>query len=534
MGLAEQRIALELVRAEQARRRRVAAERQALTDRLDEIRHNCRTLHGFMRESWHVLEPLTPFLDNWHLGAVCEHLEAVHNGEITGLLVINMPPGCMKSMTVSVLFNPWEWGPGKRPGLRYLSASYREDLTNRDSRKSRDLITSEWYQTLWPEVRLVQKGDSEFTNTFFGRRKAVPFMSLTGDRGNRVLIDDPHSIDLVESERDRPKTVQRFRESVPSRVNDPVRDVIIVMMQRMHPDDVCGAIEDMQWPATKLILPMEYIKSSTVTTKWFSDPRTVDGELLHPARYPREKIELDKIPLGTYGYDTQYQQMPRARDGSYFFNRRDILVNRMLESGAEEWYPVERPRACDAVFAIADTATKVGHKRDGTGSSYWALTLHPKPSLVILDWDVTQMQANTLRVWLPGVVGRLEELARQCGARAGSVGVHIEDKDSGQVLLQDGEAAGLPVHAIPSEFTALGKEGRAVSVSGYVNRGMVKICREAFDKVSIYKGKSRNHFLEQVTTFRIGYGTPDDDDELFDNFCYGVHLGLGDSKMGKH
>lgn len=522
-GLRQRGIAI--IEAEIARRARARKEREDLANRLDEIRENCKSLHGFMREAWHVLEPRADFKDNWHLGAICEHLEAVHRKEITGLLVINQPPGTMKSMTVSVLFNPWEWGPADTPGLRYLTASYRQDLTIRDSRKSRDLIQSEWYRTLWPKVQLTMRGDSEFQNTYFGRRKAVPFMSLTGDRGNRVIIDDPHSIDQAESEVERPETVRIFRESVPSRINDPMHDTIIVMMQRMHPEDVCGTIDELQLPAVKLILPMEYVRSLMVKTPWFTDPRKVDGELLHPERYPREQIEKDKKTLGAHAYDTQFQQQPRARDGAYFFSRSHLLVR-----GADGSEAPAQPKQVDAVFAIMDTASKKGAKRDGTGAGYVGFCQFPKPHAFILDWDIMQIEAAMLDQWLPSVLKRCEELAREYKARAGSQGAWVEDKDSGVALIQAAQKKGLPVKAIPSELTALGKEGRALSVSGYANNDLMKLTQHAFDKVVVYKGRSRNHFIDQVTTFRMGHGTPLDEDELFDIWCYALALCFGDEK----
>lgn len=523
-------LGIQKIKAELARRERIRKDREALADRHEEIRENCKTMHGFTREAWHVLEPTEPFKDNWHIGAVCEHLDAVHSGEIAGkILQINMPPGTMKSLTVSVLFNPYEWGPGNSPGLRYLATAYKEDLVNRDCLKSRALIMSEWYQTLWPSVKLIKSGDTEFINTYFGRRKSIPFLSLTGDRGNRLLIDDPHSLKLAESEVDRPKTVQHFRESAPSRLNNPLRDVIIVMMQRMHPEDVCGIIEELGLDVVRLIMPMEYVPSLTVKTPLFEDPRKDLGELLHPERYPKEKIEKDKVLLGNHAFDTQFQQQPRARDGTYFFNRTHLLIPGRNEDGVETWEPA-RPTQVDAVFTVLDTASKKGAKRDGTGAVHCGYCQFPEPHGFVLDWDIIQIEAAMLEEWLPNVLKRGEELAGQYMARSGYTGAHIEDKDSGIALIQKMQGKGLPVQAIPSELTALGKEGRALSVSGYANNGLMKITEHAFNKIVVYKGRSRNHFVDQVTTFRMGHGTPLDEDELFDIWCYILALAFGNDK----
>jgi hypothetical protein len=512
------------LKAEQARRQRAAQSRLDTLTRLDEIRANCLKFAGFIREAWTQLEPTARYKPNWHHDAIGEHLEAVSRGEIKRLIV-NQPPGTMKSLTVSVLFQCWEWGPMNCPGLRYLTTSYREDWARRDSRKSRDLIQSEWYQTLWPYIRLTRDGETDFENTFLGNRKAVPFKSLTAGRGNRVVVDDPHSTEQAESDADREVATRVFRESVTSRLNDPERDCILICMHRLHPDDVCGVVERLGLPYVKLILPMEYVRSLSVKTPWFTDPRTIDGDLLCPNRIDRETVEQNKIELGDHAYQTQYQQQAMAREGAFYFNPEHFLVK--VSNGADQWLPAPRPELCDSVFCVIDTASKVGKARDGTGVSYYAYTKYPEEQLRILDWDLLQMNAAVLEHWLPNVLERCEELSELCGARMGSLGAWIEEKDSGIVLLQQAENRGLLAQAIQTKLTQIGKDGRALSVSGYIYKGMVKICQEAYDKQSSYHGRMRNHFWWQATTFRIGYGTPTDEDEMFDTLCYGVAISLG-------
>lgn len=307
---------LEQIRAERARRE----QQRQLADvsrNAEAIRERCKTLSGFVREAWHVLEPTTTYIYGWHHAAICEHLEAITNRQITRLQ-INQPPGTMKSLIASVLWEAWEWGPAGQPGLRYLTTSYTESYARRDSRKMRDLVQSEWYRALWPEVVLTRDNETDFENTAKGGRRAMPFASLTAGRGNRVIIDDPHSTETAESPADRLKAVRIFRESVTSRLNDPVHDAIMVIMHRLHPQDVCGAIESLGLEYVKLILPMEYEPKTVVTTPFFKDPRTYPGELLCPERLPRETVEKNKIELGSHAYATQYQQRPAAREGGMF------------------------------------------------------------------------------------------------------------------------------------------------------------------------------------------------------------------------
>ncbi len=368
----------------------------------------------------------------------------------------------------------------------------------------------------------------------------MPWARLTAGRGNRLIIDDPHSVKKAESPVERQSTTLLFREQAQSRLNNQETDSILVMMQRLHPEDMSGVIEELDLPYTKLILPMEYVRSLSVKTPYFEDPRKEEGELLFPEMCGPEVTQQLKISSGDHGWQTQYQQRPRSRKGSSFFNEEHFLVEhktvRVVDGKAVtdiDYRPAPWPKKLDAVFSISDTATKVGGKRDGTGTIHFGFALYPKPQVYILDWNLIQIQADTLPVWLPKEMEVGEALAKEAGARLGYQFMWIEDKDSGQALLQ--YAAKHPklsrrVKAIPSELTALGKEGRAVSVSGYIYRGLVKLTERAYDKTVTYHGRTANHCLKQATEFRVGQGTPLDEDELFDDLCYGAAIAFGDGK----
>lgn len=308
------------MRAEKLRRQ-TERRRQELEQNAEAIRERCKTFHGFVREAWHVLLPDTPFVDGWHIRAFCDHLEAVTRGEIIRLL-INVPPGTTKSFIVSVFWPAWEWT--FRPWLQYLTTSYKEDYAKRDARRMRDLVESDWYQSLWgDQVELIRAGEMSFENTRRGSREAKAFASLTGGRGDRVIIDDPHSTETAESPQERDNTIRVFRESVTSRLNDARKSAIIIIMQRLHEGDVSGVAIAMQLGYVHLMLPMEFEPERRCVTyvngrQFFVDPRTVEGELLDPVRFPRDVVERDKIPLGSYGVAGQYQQRPAPREGGMF------------------------------------------------------------------------------------------------------------------------------------------------------------------------------------------------------------------------
>lgn len=249
---------------------------------------------------------------------------------------------------------------------------------------------------------------------------------------------------------------------------------------------------------------------------------------------PRAEVEA----LARDNHPLVYQQEYLAEfvdfSGDAFFARDKFLVNGQ---------PVEVPIRCEAVFVIIDTATKTGKDNDGTGAVYFALirnnvvpvssegVIGPRYRLIVLDWDIRQIEGALLETWLPTVFQQLEHFAVQCRAVRGSVGALIEDKASGMVLLQQARRRGWPATPIDSKLTEVGKDERAISVSGYVYRELVKICRPAYDKVTNYKGTTRNHFMGQVTGFRIG----DKDaarraDDLVDCLTYGCAVTLGNSE----
>lgn len=290
----------------------------------DLIRQRCRTLAGFVREAWAVLEPSNPYVHGWHIDAIAEHLEAISYGQINRLL-INIPPGTMKSLLTGVLWPAWEWGPLGRPATRIIGSSYSEDYAKRDNRRMRDLVQSDWYQALWP-TELVRAGEMAFSNSATGFRQGIPFSRLTGGRGDRVIIDDPHSVDGAESETERGNTIRLFRESVPTRLNNPEKSAIVVIMQRLHEQDVSGTILALGLGYEHLMLPMEFEpERACATSIGFNDPRSYDGELLFPERFPREVVERDRIPMGSYAVAGQFQQRPAPRSGG-MFQRGDFEI----------------------------------------------------------------------------------------------------------------------------------------------------------------------------------------------------------------
>lgn len=257
---------------------------------------------------------------------------------------------------------------------------------------------------------------------------------------------------------------------------------------------------------------MALLASQVFTMHYSDDPRRDDAWL-------KKKLAETPSIIFEREYGINYDQ------GGSFFMEPSLLV---------DGKPVPMPALCDMVFATVDTAIKTGKEHAGSGVVFWAFTSRPEGDkhAVILDWDLTQIEAASLQEWVPLIFRRLQNLAHICHARLGSIGAFIEDKASGTVLLQQGAHPQneWPVHAIDSKLTAMGKQERGIDVSPYVHQGMCKISEYAYNKVVPYKGVSKNHLLSQVLGFYMGM-KDDAPMDLFDCFCYGLALSCG-NRMG--
>lgn len=328
-----------------------------------------RSLANFIERAWHVLET-DPYKHGWHVDAMGEHLEAVTDGRINRLL-INVPPGTMKSTAVSVFWPAWEWGPKGLSHHRIIGSSHEQSIAVRDSLKMRRLITSDWYQRLWPSVNLTtdQNEKMHYENDKNGFRQACAVKSMTGKRGHRVIWDDPHSVEGSLSDLDRETAVRVFRETLTTRLVDPITSAIVVVMQRLHEADVSGIILEDKLGYCHLRLPMEYeVDHPCVTSIGFRDPRTVEGELLFPARFPRDVVERDKKALGSMATAGQFQQRPAPRSGGFFeWDKLEIVraAPRMTEivrywdkagtqDGGKRTAGVKMGRGVDGLFYVMD------------------------------------------------------------------------------------------------------------------------------------------------------------------------------------
>lgn len=324
-----------------------------------------RSLKHYCRKVWEQVNP-EPFQDNWHIGAVCEHLQAVSDGQIEKL-IINIPPRHGKSNLCSVMWPTWEWGPRQLNKSRFLCLSYSSSNVARDAVFSRTLITSRWYQERWGnDVRFPpdQNEKMRYHNTAGGFRfSSTVGGSTTGEGGNRIIVDDPHNTD--ESDAERSEVIRWWQQVMQSRVNNPKDARWVIIMQRVHHNDLISWIkatdgESWEW----LVLPAEFEPGTRCRTKFFFDPRTEPGEVLWKDRWGKKELDRFKRVMGQRVYDAQYQQRPSALEGNLF-------KRHWWKFYAET--PSEKSKQCDYIFQSWDCAFKKLEDSDFVVGQVWGV-----------------------------------------------------------------------------------------------------------------------------------------------------------------
>lgn len=451
-------------------------------------------LKEFIKRAWNILEPSDPLIWNWHIDALCDHTEALFTGKIQHLL-INVPPGTMKSLVCSVAAPAWMWTVD--PSKRMLFASYGERLSLRDSMKTRRVINSNWYQERWGddfEFMVDQDTKSNFQTNKTGFRYATSVGgTVTGERGHLVCCDDIMNVKKADSKAHQLEVHNFFWEVLPSRVNDLRTGLFLVIMQRCHTEDPSGEILARQtgelagkkW--VHLNLPMEYRRPKILVNGFgFQDPRTVEDEVLHPERFPPSVINELKKDLGSYAYAGQYQQEPVPREGGLI--KEKWLRNRFK---CEMTYDELMRRNPLMVMQSADCSSKPKQHNDPT--VWGTLAVFADRAEV---WNVTKK-----RVEFP----ERQQTFKDLGNAWRPNGILIEDKDSGQSHIQQLEAD--PAYKIPiiKIIPDLDKFTRMAGESPFIEAGKLWLPEDA-DWVG--------DFVTELCTFNLGAAHDDQVDML--------------------
>lgn len=302
---------------------REAAVRQLAELQLEIDRRTCSTLKGFTQHFWDILEPTEKLVWNWHLDELCDIAERVIEGEEGYFkVIINVPPGTMKSLLMSVMLRAYIWS--KFPDKRFLSASYSGPRSTADNVKLRTLIQSERFQRLFPAVvfRGDQNAKERFETTAGGYSLATSVGGVgTGEHPDFTFIDDPISEKQSRSKLERDEANTWIDRTLSSRgVTRNMRTIVI--MQRLHEEDPTGhLLAKGGW--THIKFEMRYVgrverPDGKVELPDPRDHRTEKGQLLWPELFPEHKVRNLEIALGPYGTAGQLQQRPSPEGGGLF------------------------------------------------------------------------------------------------------------------------------------------------------------------------------------------------------------------------
>lgn len=452
-----------------------------------------RHLADFVRQGWHVVEPATPLVWNWHLDALCLHVQALLE-DAPGTpqnLLINIPPGTCKSLVLAVFAPAWMWL--HRPGWRALFASGSPRVVTRDSLRCRSIVRSDWYrQTFSPEWDVSSEQDEKhlFANTAGGWRSAVGAgSSVTGDRADFLAVDDANDAKEIHSRAHRVAINENWWDMAwHNRIADPQRSKRAVIMQRLHEEDLAGHLlehERGEW--AHLCIPMEWdAKGPGDKPTWlgWSDPRGADGELMFPARFNAKFLAGERLTLGTAGYSGQMQQQPAPSGGGMFQRKwwRFWSENggRVFREGAA----VARPRGCSDL-----PPRKLPEKFDRVTLSVDATFKDTKTAdfVCVGKWGFLGADRFLLRRTKERLsyVATKELLRVECAIEPVPQKKLIEDKANGPAIINElrSEIPGLVA------FEPHGsKEARAASITPLVEAGNVYL-PEGADWLEDYVGE---------------------------------------------
>lgn len=411
----------------------------------DELLHD--HFPSFIAKTLATVDPAAHYLPNWHIDLIAEYLEAARVGELTRL-IINMPPRMLKSQCASIAWPAWLLGHD--PSARVMAASYSGALAIRHSLDSRQIVASQWYKRIFPKTILAR--DQNEKHKFMTTRRGFRFATsvggtATGEGGNFLIIDDPMNPAQAMSANVRAQVKRWYDHTFSTRLNDKKKGVIVLVMQRLHMDDLTAHLLEKNH-FTHLSLPMQAPVRVYLS---FGDMEIVReaGDLLHPAREDAAQIERAKRDLGAQGFSAQYQQQPLPEEGGMVkraWLARHTIVPENLRI-VQSW----------------DTAIKSESHHDASV----CLTFAEADNISYL------IDAQVVRAEYPD----LKKLAKKLAVDFGPHAILIEDKASGQQLLQDlRRETALPIVPVKSSD---GKITRFAAISAMIEAGRLSLPQHA-------------------------------------------------------
>jgi predicted phage terminase large subunit-like protein len=327
-------------------------------------------LYDFVKEAWKILEPVSHLEWNWHLNLICEYLTLIKKNQFKQTcgnhlegIIFNVPPRTMKSLLITVFFPIWVWTSD--PSRRFMFVSYSEKLSTQHSVFRRSVIESDWYQERWSKVFSFSKDQnlkSHYENSERGAMFSTGMQATaTGLGGDILIFDDPLNPEQAVSQAEREAVNLRFDATFRSRINNPATGVKIIIMQRLHELDLTGHILSREAERWKHVsLPAIAEKDEEVLApkgRVFKTRRA--GTLLWPARLPQSFLDSQRVGMGSWAFNGQYQQSPAPIEGG-IIKRQWVRFYRQL------------PEKFDFVVQSWDCTFSGGSDNDFVAGQVWA------------------------------------------------------------------------------------------------------------------------------------------------------------------
>jgi predicted phage terminase large subunit-like protein len=405
---------------------------------------------AFIERSFYELNPKTTFMPNWHVEVVAAALEDCRRGKVTRLN-INEPPRSLKSHCVSVAFPAFVLG--HNPSAQIICASYGQDLANKHAMDCRSIMTSAWYQRLFPHTRLSSQRQAlqELVTTRGGFRLATSVGGvLTGRGADLIVIDDPLKPDEALSDTQRKSVNDWYDHTLYSRLNDKRSGCILLIMQRLHEDDLVGHVLGLEpWKVIRFPAIAEEDETHVIETPYGTRRfRRRAGEALHPEREPLEILHHIRETVGGYNFAGQYQQAPAPFGGG-----------KVKAEWFKTYSAAELPVEFEMVFQSWDTANKPTELSDYSVCTTWG----------VKEKHLYLLHVCRKRLDYPDLKRAVREQADAFKPET----ILIEDKASGTQLIQelvnDGE------HAVKKYEPKMDKTMRLISVTSTIENGFVHL-----------------------------------------------------------
>ena len=365
-------------------------------------------LASFIRKVFHTVNPGTNYEHNWHINLIADYLTAVKNGDIKRL-IINVPPRSLKSICASVAWPAWLLGHNS--ANRIMDASYSAVLSVKHSLDCRQVLNSDWYKQLFPKTILSKNHNqkSKFLTQNNGFRFATSVGgSATGEGGDFLLIDDPHNPLHINSKKLRNRTIDWFEQTFLTRLNDKDKGAVVIIMQRLHVDDLSGyLLNNNAWQHLKIPAQASSKLYFSIGCKNYIFPK---NNSLHLERDKIETLQALEHDIGKSNYAAQYLQEP-MQDNHNLLQMEDISFYEQL------------PLAFDYYVQSWDTAIKVSDRADYSVASVWGVR---EKKYYLVDMKRQKLTYPDLKT-----------MAKKLSEKYRPKFILIEDKASGQQLLQD-------------------------------------------------------------------------------------------------